>query len=58
MANLMSPHEKPISKTLKLTSAEISSQDQDDDHYLIREKRRRLVEVVKEMDQKKMFHLS
>ena len=57
MANLMSPYEKPISKTLKLTAVEIESPDKDDDPDLILEKRRRLVQVVKELDSKKTFHL-
>ena len=58
MANLMSNQDKPISKTLKLTGTEIESPDQADDHNLIKEKRRRLVEVIREMDGKKMFHPS
>ena len=56
MANLMSPNEKPINKTLKLTRIEIESPDKEDDSGLILEKRQRLVEVIQEFDQLKMFH--
>ena len=52
---MFSPNKKDLKNLMKLTVQEISAVDKEDDPEEILEIRNRLVQVVKEMDEKLVF---